>query len=59
MLMLPNLPLMDLILIPPRDGLGAINSLLEKKQLSTRRGQLRLRCAKGGCGGVRTQHHFS
>ena len=45
-----NPRLTDLILILLRDGLSIINPLLEKKQLGPRRGQLRLRCAKGGCG---------
>ena len=55
---LQSLPLTDLVLVPSCNGLGTVNPLLEKKQLGAGRGQLRLRCAKGGCGGVRTPRHF-
>ena len=47
-----------LVLIPPRNGLGRIHPLVEKKHLGSGGSQFRLCRAKGGPGRIHMPRHF-
>ena len=58
MQLLQGLPLASLVLVPLRSSLSRINSLLEKKHLGMRGGQLPVCRAKGGPGSINVPRRF-